>query len=84
MGSLEWQNIVIARQRKNGTSYLGRTRVDVSTLDADQILLTELFGLRTTRSAAQSDRIRQLLEQTRQGNVGAARELMAELSGAES
>ena len=84
VGSLAWGNIVIARQRKNGTSYLARTRVDVSKMDADQILLTELFGLRTTRSAAQSDRIRQLLEQTRLGNVGAARELMAELSGAES
>ena len=84
VGSLAWRNIVIARQRKNGASFLARTRVDVSKLDADQILLTELFGLRTTRSAAQSDRIRKLLEQTRQGNVGAARELMAELSGAES
>ena len=84
VGSLEWRNIVIASQRKNGTSFLTRARVDVSKLDADQILLTELFGLRTTRSAAQSDRIRQLLEQTRQGNVEAARELMAELSGAES
>ena len=84
VGSLEWRNIVIARQRKNGTSALIRSRVDVSKLDADQILLTELFGLRTTRSAAQSDRIRQLLDHTRQGDVGAARELMAELSGAES
>ena len=84
VGSLEWRNIIIARQRKDGTSILTRTRVDISKLDADQILLTELFGLRTTRSAAQSDRIRQLLEQTRQVNVGAARELMAELSGAES
>lgn len=84
VGSLAWENIVIARQRRNGTSYLARTRVDVSKMDADQILLTELFGLRTTRSAAQSDRIRQLLEQTRLGDVGAARELMAELSGAES
>ena len=81
---LAWRNIVIARQRKNGTSFLARARVDVSKLDADQILLTELFGLRTTRSAAQSDRIRQLLLQSRQGDVGAARELMAELSGAES
>ena len=84
VGSLAWRNIVIARQRKNGTSFLARARVDVLKLDVDQILLTELFGLRTTRSAAQSDRIRQLLLQSRQGDVGAARELMAELSGAES
>ena len=84
VGSLEWSNIIIARQRRNGASFLTRTRVDLSKLDADQILLTELFGLRTTRSAAQSDRIRQLLEKTRQGDVGSARELMAELSGAES
>ena len=81
VGSLEWQNIVIARQRKNGTCTLERAEVDVSKLDADQILLTELFGLESTRSGKQTRRIRGLLEKTRQGDTDAAQTLMAELSG---
>lgn len=81
VGSLEWQNIVVARQRRNGSSSLVRTEVDVSRLDADQILLTELFGLESTRSESQTGRIRELLQDTRRGDSYAARKLMAELSG---
>lgn len=84
VGSLDWRNVVIARQRKNGTSSLERVQVDVSRMDADQILLTELFGLGSTRSAAQTRRIRKLLESSREGDTESARRLMAELSGSES
>ena len=51
-------------------------------MDADQILLTELFGLETTRSGTQSRRTRRLIEEARAGDGEAARKLMAELSGA--
>ena len=84
VGSLEWQNVVIARQRRNGSCTLARARVDVSKLDADQILLTELFGLESTRSENQTRRIQGLLEKTRRGDSDAARTLMSELSGLES
>ena len=80
-GSLEWQNIIIARQRRDGSAFLERVPVDVSGMDADQILLTELFGLDSTRSGAQTRRIRKLLERSREGDTEAARTLMAELSG---
>ena len=86
VGSLERRNIVVARRRRDGSSFLKRAEVDVdvSRLDADQILLTPLFGLDTTRSGSQSSRIRRLLESARGGDVAAAEELMAELSGMES
>ena len=84
VGSLERQNIIIARQRWNGNSDLKRAEVDVSRLDADQILLTALFGLDSTRSGSQQRRIRRLLESARGGDVDATERLMAELSGAES
>jgi hypothetical protein len=57
--------------------------VDVARMDADQILLTELFGLESTRSGSQTRRIRSLLEDARKGDTDAARKLMAELSGVE-
>lgn len=81
VGSLEWQNVVVARQRKNGSSTLARAEVDVSRLDADQILLTELFGLESTRSGSQTRRMRELLRSARTGDSDAARRLMAEMSG---
>ena len=55
-------------------------RLDVSKLDADQMLLTELFGLESTRCASQTRRMRSLLKKTRDGDSEAARGLMAELS----
>lgn len=84
VGSLEWQNIIIARQQRNGSSALARSRVDVSKLDADQILLTELFGLGSTRSGSQTKRMRELLERTRRGDVDAAQRLMDEMAGLQS
>lgn len=83
VGSLEWQNIIVIPQRTDGSSVLERVRVGTSKMDADQILLTELFGLESTRSGSQTRRIRELLESTREGDTEAAQKLMAELSGSE-
>ena len=83
VGSLEWRNVIIARRRRAG-SVLDRVEVDVSKLDADQILLTELFGLNSTRSKGQTLRLRKLLEGARGGDSLSARKLMAELSGLDS
>ena len=84
VGSLEWRNVILARQHENGASRMEQVAgVDVSRMDADQILLTELFGLESTRSGSQTRRIRSLLEDARKGDTDAARKLMAELSGVE-
>ena len=84
VGSLEWRNVIVARQQKDGSSILEREEVDVSRMDADQILLTALFGLDSTRSGSQTRRIRTLLDEARTGDVEAARKVMLELSGAKS
>ena len=85
VGSLEWQNIIVARQRADGSSYLKRVpKIAVSKMDADQILLTELFGLKSTRSATESRKLKELLARSRAGDVEAAQQLMIELSGRDS
>ena len=81
VGSLDWRNVIVARQRKDGSSFLEQVEVGISKMDADQILLTELFGLESTRSGTQTRQIRELIEKTRAGDGDAARKLMAELSG---
>ena len=84
VGSLDWRNIILARQRKDGSSFLDRVEVGISKMDADQILLTELFGLESTRSGNQTRRMRALIEKARIGDDKAAQALMAELSGSSS
>ena len=84
MGSLEWRNVIVAQQRPDGSSVLKRVEANVSQMDADQILLTGLFGLDSTRSGSQTRRIPKLLGDVREGNTDAARALLAELSGAPS
>ena len=84
VGSLNWRNIIVARQRRDGSSFLEQMEVGVSKMDADQILLTELFGLESTRSGNQTRKIRTLIERARDGDDQAAQALMAELSGSRS
>lgn len=84
VGSLEWRNVIVAQQRPDGSSVLKRVEANVSQMDADQILLTGLFGLDSTRSGSQTRRIRKLLGDVREGDTDAARALLAELSGAPS
>ena len=81
VGSLDWRNVIVARQRKDSSSILEQVEVGVAKMDADQILLTDLFGLETTRSGTQSRRTRRLIERAREGDADAARLLMADLSG---
>ena len=80
VGSLEWRNVIVIRDSTDGSS-LEQVRDQVSRMDADQILLTDIFGLESTRSASQTGRIRELVEQAREGDTEAAQKLMAELSG---
>lgn len=80
VGSLEWRNVIVIRDSTDGSS-LEQVRDRVSRMDADQILLTDIFGLESTRSASQTGRIRELVEQAREGDTEAAQKLMAELSG---
>ena len=79
VGSLHWRNTIVAQQRKDGSSVLEQVEVGILKLDADQILLTELFGLATARPGRQTRRIRELIESTRVGDGDAASKLMAEI-----
>jgi hypothetical protein len=79
-GSVEWMNITPLR-----LSNMHRSRVvpfEQSTygLDADQILVSELFGLDSTRARFKRDRLRELKTRARHGDNDAAKRLLAELS----
>ena len=79
VGSLEWMNIVLMAQGIKQTSNPKRVKENIYGLDADQILLTDFFGMATTRAPAKETQLQQLTEKARSGDVSAAKELLREL-----
>jgi hypothetical protein len=77
VGSLEWMNIVTlqAGAKTNRTS-AKRLKQRVHGLDADQILVTELFGLKTTRAPGKVKQLEDLQRKARHGDKRAAREII--------
>jgi len=79
-GSLEWMNVVRLKLGAQNRTSVVRTHESIHGLDADQILLTDLFGLKSTRAATKKRRLDQLTKQARAGDSSAAKELVAELA----
>jgi energy-coupling factor transporter ATP-binding protein EcfA2 len=80
-GSVEWMNILALKidETANETE-VRRLEQSVHGLDADQILITDFFGLSTTRAGAKVDELEALQRQARQGDAQAARQLIVAMS----
>jgi energy-coupling factor transporter ATP-binding protein EcfA2 len=60
-GSLEWMNIITLKAgTKTNRTLAKRLKQSIHGLDADQILLTEFFGLKSTRAASKRSELTQL------------------------
>ena len=84
-GSLEWMNILTLKvdSSKNETE-VKRLEQSVHGLDADQVLITDFFGLKTTRAADKVSELEVLQRKARGGDKQAARQLILAMSrGAE-
>ncbi len=79
-GSLQWMNITLMAQGPKQSAKTRRIREALHGLDADQILLTDLFGMESTRAPAKESQLQRLTEDARDGNVQAAKELLRELT----
>jgi len=74
-GSLERTNVI--RLRVSGSrSYVQRAEDNVHGLDADQILLSKLFGLTSTRARPKNDELDELTRKARSGDTNAAKKLI--------
>lgn len=79
-GAVEMMNIThlnLDNQHRTGVRPLEEP---IHGLDADQILLTDLFGLKTTRAPSKERRLEELTIRARGGDDDAARMLIAELA----
>ena len=84
VGTLEWMNIIHMNSGAKQTSKAERIEWAVHGLDADQVLLTDFFGLESTRAPGKKRTLKELSLKAREGNTEAAMQLLEEMSrGAE-
>ena len=79
-GSLEWMNIIPMKASTRLVTRAQRVRESIHGLDADQILLTDFFGLSTTRAESKERQLKELTLRARKGDTKAAKELLKEMS----
>jgi predicted ATP-binding protein involved in virulence len=77
VGSLEWMNIIVMKEGCAHTNTTQRIEWAVHGLDADQVLLTEFFGMESTRANVKDLEMRRLTLQARSGNDNAAMKLLS-------
>jgi putative AbiEii toxin of type IV toxin-antitoxin system len=81
VGSLEWMNIITLKaSAKFNRTAAKRLRQSVHGLDADQILLTDFFGLQTTMAPAKRRQIDEITDRIRSGDKHAPLQLIREMS----
>jgi hypothetical protein len=80
VGSLEWMNIIVMKRGVGESSVPRRLQSAVHGLDADQVLLTDFFGMETTRAAGKQTKLKKLTMKARGGDLQAAKELMEQMS----
>jgi AAA domain, putative AbiEii toxin, Type IV TA system len=76
-GSLEWMNINLLKVGTKTNRTVGkRLRQSIHGLDADQILLSEFFGLKSTMAPGKVSQLSQLQRKARHGDRDAARQII--------
>ena len=80
VGSLEWMNIILMSPGAQKSTKARRVEWAVHGLDADQVLLTEFFGLSSTRAPGRKRTLKELSLKAREGDNEAAKELLAQMS----
>ncbi|MCP4397411.1 MAG: AAA family ATPase, partial [bacterium] len=80
VGSLEWMNVIAMKPISYQATSLKRISDGIHGLDADQILLSDFFGLSSTRADSRQRKLKQLTLKARNGDTDAARELLSLMS----
>ena len=80
VGSLEWVNIIAMEPGPKQSSVPKRIRWAIHGLDADQVLLTDFFGLESTRAPGKKRMLKKLSLAARTGDANAAKLLLDHMS----
>jgi AAA domain, putative AbiEii toxin, Type IV TA system len=80
VGSLEWMNIILMKTGSRQSSRAERVEWAVHGLDADQVLLSDFFGLESTRAPGRKRDLKKLALRAREGDPEAAKQLLEAMS----
>lgn len=80
-GSLNKENIYVTDGDSSGASVVRQYDERIYGLDAEEVLLSSYFNLKTTRAASFTDELRELSTQAGHGDIRAALSLMEKMSG---
>ncbi len=72
-------NSIVMEAKGMSESVPRRVKAPVHGLDADQVLLTDFFGMESTRVPGKQKRLKRLTLRAREGNLAAANQLMQEM-----
>jgi hypothetical protein len=79
-GSVEWMNITRLRLDNQHRTGIDPFEQPIHGLDADQILVSDLFGLESTRAEPKRARLHELTIRARRGDDEAAKQLISEMA----
>ncbi|PQO28930.1 AAA family ATPase [Blastopirellula marina] len=79
-GSVEWMNITSLRLDRQHRTGIDPFDQPIHGLNADQILVSDLFGLKSTRAPEKRDRLYKLRMEARSGDKEAAEKLISEMA----
>ena len=80
VSSLEWMNIILLQPGAKQSSVAERVPWAVHGLDADQVLLTDFFGLESTRAPGKKRTLKSLSLKASEGDEDAAVQILQEMS----
>lgn len=80
VGSLEWMNIIVMESEPKQASAAKRINSPVHGLDADQVLLTDFFGMATTRASSRTKELESLSRRAAEGDEVSAKELLKQMT----
>jgi predicted ATPase len=80
VGSLEWMNIIVMQRGPRQSSAPRRIPMPIHGMDSDQVLLTEFFGMASTRSSAKERELKTLAMKASEGDLQASKKLMYAMS----
>ena len=80
-GSLEWMNIITLKlNSRSNSTHATRLEESIHGLDADQVLISEFFGLKTTLAQSKARQLDALTLQAALGDDRAAEELISKMA----
>jgi AAA domain, putative AbiEii toxin, Type IV TA system len=80
-GSLEWMNIIALKlNRRSNSTHARRLKESIHGLDADQVLLSDFFGLSTTRAESKAKQLDDLTLKASLGDDQAAELLISKMA----